>query len=168
MSKITQFQKEWCLSIIEKLYKKPTSKPFQTPLVHEEGVLSTNANIQPMDLETVNNKIMKDRYQTMKDFASDVRLIWYNAQSFYPKEHELSLMASDLSSWFEEKLKNYPVTSEEKWLNKLRKAEQQLDNLIKNPIPPKPVLDYVKEKKDDNQPNKDADNNEKSTNSQKV
>ena len=167
MSKLTQFQKEWCLSIIEKLYKKPTSKPFQTPLVHEEGVLTQNTNIQPMDLETVNNKITKDRYPTIKDFASDVRLIWYNAQSSYPKEHELSLMASDLSTWFEDKLKNYPVTSEEKWLNKLRKAEKSLEDLIQNPIPPKPVLIYETENKDENQQNKDSANKEKSADSQK-
>ena len=165
MTKVTQYQKEWCLSILDKLYLKPTSRPFQTPLVNDEGIISQNNVIQqPMDLETVRNKVTKDKYQTIKDFSDDVRLIWYNAQSYYPQDHPLTLMAADLSTWFEGKLKNYPVTAEDKWLMKLHKAQQKLNDLIENPIPPKPVIDYPKTQ----QPEKPkSENTEKKEESQK-
>lgn len=129
------FQHEWCKKILEKLDKKPTSGPFKQPVATDINPRYNEIVKQPMNLAQVQLSLKSYKYQTVMEFASDVRLIWYNAMIYYQTDDPKYLIAADLSKWFENKLQNYPQTINEKWMMKFKKLHTRIKNLIENPIP---------------------------------
>lgn len=146
------FQHEWCAKILEKLDKKPTSGPFKNPVPLDNNPRYNEIVKFPMNLEQVKLSLQNDKYHTIMEFAADVRLIWYNSMCYYPQDDPKYIIAMDLSKWFENKLQNYPQNVNERWMMKFKKLHARIKNLLNNPIPSMPSIDYqppeIPQKKD--------------------
>ncbi|KAL3617549.1 hypothetical protein CASFOL_037870 [Castilleja foliolosa] len=60
----------------------------------------------PMDLGTVQKKLLSNHYSNPMDFAADVRLTFKNAMTYNPKGHVVHDMAADMSKFFEVRWKS--------------------------------------------------------------
>lgn len=156
MAQIPQFQKQWCEKMIDRLCKRPIIHPFLQPVISDS---TTNPGYldkisEPMDMESVKTKLKANKYNSVADFARDVRLIWYNAQTYYPPDNAYHMIAKDLSKWFEKKLSRFPQTQDEKWLMRLRKAEKKVQQLLDTAPPDVPLTGFVDPKPDVEEENK--------------
>jgi hypothetical protein len=58
----------------------------------------------PMDLSTVEGKLLSQSYRNMSDFANDIRLIWSNTETYNGPDHLVTTMAHQLREIFERML----------------------------------------------------------------
>lgn len=99
-------------SQLEQLLKHVTSQPSAYPFLRPVDPVLLNLpdynNIitQPMDLGTVEHKLVDGAYETPQYLVDDVRLCFRNAQRYNPPAHPVHEAASHLSLSFEKKLQS--------------------------------------------------------------
>eukprot|EP01121_Diplochlamys_sp_Union-15-3_P015395 TRINITY_DN5078_c0_g1_i2.p1 TRINITY_DN5078_c0_g1~~TRINITY_DN5078_c0_g1_i2.p1 ORF type:complete len:283 (+),score=71.43 TRINITY_DN5078_c0_g1_i2:49-849(+) len=57
----------------------------------------------PMDLGTIKSNLERGAYETVEDFAEDVRLVWSNALKYNQPGSDIVIMAKELKSIFDKK-----------------------------------------------------------------
>lgn len=91
--------------ILLELQNHPSSWPFRVP-VSKADVPDYYVQIkEPMDLETMQNKIENDKYEKFEDFVHDVRLISNNARIYNDKSTPYYKNANKLEKFFVSKVK---------------------------------------------------------------
>ena len=95
-----------CLQVLRALQKNPQAEPFLMPVDWKGLKLPTYPKIikNPMDLGTVEQKLLSNRYAAVADYASDVRLIWSNAQAFNLEGSDIYELAASLAVDFDGKM----------------------------------------------------------------
>ncbi|XP_061744164.1 bromodomain-containing protein 4-like isoform X2 [Nerophis ophidion] len=84
--------------------------PFYTPVdavalaLHDYHLIIK----QPMDLSTIKKKLEQREYETAKEFAADVRLMFSNCYKYNPPAHEVVAMARKLQEVFEARFAKLP------------------------------------------------------------
>lgn len=133
-NEMTLFQKQYCLNMLDKLQKHPISELFLEQPNYTDKRFSgyTDKPKKPMDLKKVREKIKDNQYKCINEWGTDVRLVWSNIISCYPSDSPLTKMAQTLSSWFEERWKDYPRTEQEQWVQKLKKVQDSFSYLKDN------------------------------------
>lgn len=132
MSKIPKFQQKQCQKILDKLYEKSISKPFQQNLSENFGLPEPIKVYlgNPIDLNKIRENLANDQYKTIQEWARDVFLVFDNALSLFQQGSPIFAIAKDLRYWFEKKLRNFPRTSNELWLIEFNSAHEKLQNLV--------------------------------------
>lgn len=64
----------------------------------------------PMDLSTIQNKLLNGEYETANDFEKDIRLMFSNCFAFNPEGTAVNMMGHKLESLFNEKWSKRPQT----------------------------------------------------------
>lgn len=92
-----------CKQIIEALRKHPSAEPFLRPVDPIALRIPDYLDIikEPMDLSTVNRKLMEDMYADQETFEADVRRIWSNAFTYNLPGTQIYMMTEDMSKYFE-------------------------------------------------------------------
>jgi hypothetical protein len=118
-----EFQRSYCHKMLDKIEKRPVAQFFKEPLTADSEYMSGYVEVpqRPMDLGTIRKKLNSGAYSTISEWGADVRQIWWNAQSIYPKESPIHIIAHELSDWFERKWSEYPRTRQEQWMKKVTK-----------------------------------------------
>mmetsp|Transcript_23648 Transcript_23648/g.44164 ORF Transcript_23648/g.44164 Transcript_23648/m.44164 type:complete len:224 (-) Transcript_23648:99-770(-) len=95
-----------CLEILKGVQNKPDAHPFLEPVDWKRFDLPDYPLIirRPMDLGTIEKRIFDGFYATADEFASDVRLVWSNAQKYNRPQSDIYKMSESLSRIFERKL----------------------------------------------------------------
>mmetsp|Transcript_317 Transcript_317/g.838 ORF Transcript_317/g.838 Transcript_317/m.838 type:complete len:226 (+) Transcript_317:189-866(+) len=94
-----------CLEILKTLQSKTDAHPFLQPVDWKRLDLPDYPLIvkRPMDLGTIEKRMLEGFYSTANDFAADVRLVWSNAQKYNRPESDIYKMAETLSKFFDKK-----------------------------------------------------------------
>ncbi|GMM33418.1 histone acetyltransferase [Saccharomycopsis crataegensis] len=91
--------------ILLELHNFPSSWPFRTP-VSKTDVPDYYVQIkEPMDLETIQNKIENDKYEKFEDYVHDVKLVCSNARIYNDKSTPYYKNANKLEKFFISKVK---------------------------------------------------------------
>jgi hypothetical protein len=92
-----------CKQIIEAIRKHPSADPFLRPVDPIALRIPDYFDIikEPMDLSTVNRKLMEDMYPDQETFETDVRRIWSNAFTYNLPGTQIYMMTEDMSKYFE-------------------------------------------------------------------
>jgi hypothetical protein len=125
------FQKAYCLKMLDKIEKRPISVFFRDPMSSETEYMSgyLERPKKPMDLRAVRKAVLDGTYKTINEWGADIRLIWSNAQYCYPQDSPISMMAAELSAWFEKKSTEYPRSEQENWMKKVKKLRVRVREL---------------------------------------
>lgn len=94
-----------CGRILAALLKHANSWPYAEPVDPVKlGIMDYFTVIKhPMDLGTIKESLESGEYSTPEDFAEDVRLVWRNAMTYNPADHQIHKWAQQLSGIFEKK-----------------------------------------------------------------
>ncbi|EPS67854.1 hypothetical protein M569_06920 [Genlisea aurea] len=94
-----------CSTLLQRLMKHKFSWVFNTPVdVMGMGLLDYYDIIKhPMDLGTIKTKLSEGVYNSPREFADDVRLVFNNALTYNPKGQDVHTMAEELLQIFEER-----------------------------------------------------------------
>jgi hypothetical protein len=125
---LTEWQRRWCLEVMDRIRARPISGPFQRESSKELG-LSTNVK-QYLDLDSIREQLEDGRYDTVQDWICDVRYIWAAAQRLFREGTPVHAMAIDLSRWFERRFAEFPRCQAEQWLADFRSTHTKLRDLV--------------------------------------
>ena len=106
-------RKEECKNLLGTLNRSDDSIPFRQPVKLLNVPDYLQVIDQPMDLQTVGEKLQADNYATLSEFAEDVRLIITNSKKFRPsKTSVIYAMTDRLSILFEDHIRHILATYE--------------------------------------------------------
>lgn len=83
-NKLSEKQKNFCTNIVQKLKAHRSSQAFRVPVDPEvQGVPDYYYVVyNPMDLGSIWKKLLKDKYQDIYEFHSDINLIFHNSYKY--------------------------------------------------------------------------------------
>jgi bromodomain and WD repeat domain-containing protein 1/3 len=93
-------------SIIDEIYSHEDSYPFIDAVDTDMYPDYLNVISHPMDLSTVNSRLIDGYYPTPAGFVNDVNLIFNNAKSYNREKSQIYKMASELQNLFNTKVMN--------------------------------------------------------------
>ncbi|OMJ92342.1 hypothetical protein SteCoe_4892 [Stentor coeruleus] len=93
------------LKIIAELKKNPYIAPFLHPVDRKEYIDYYEKVKEPMDLSTVESKLLRGDYETSYQFSLDMRLIWNNSFFYNANNSHLYSLTLELSMQFERLMK---------------------------------------------------------------
>jgi len=101
-----------CQNVLKAMQRNPRAGPFLMPVDWKALKLPQYPKMikTPMDLGTVEGKLLAGTYKTVRDFADDVRLIWSNACTFNTEGSDVFELATQLSMDFEGRLDGMPMS----------------------------------------------------------
>ena len=101
-----------CLSVLKALQRNPRAGPFLMSVDWKALKLPQYPKMikNPMDLGTVESKLVGGSYKTTRDWADDVRLVWSNACTFNTEGSDVFELATQLSMDFEGRLDGLPMS----------------------------------------------------------
>eukprot|EP00967_Tisochrysis_lutea_P117214 scaffold189393_cov35-Tisochrysis_lutea.AAC.1 len=99
-----------CQAALKALKKSHLSPPFSEPVDWKALNLPMYPKIikHPMDLGTVEKKLLAGKYSSIADFTADVNLVWENAQLFNTEGSEIYDAATELRELFETQMSGVP------------------------------------------------------------
>ena len=102
-----------CLGVLKALQRNPRAGPFLMPVDWKALQLPQYPKMikHPMDLGTVETKLVGGSYKTARDWADDVRLVWSNACTFNTEGSDVFELATQLSNDFEGRLDGLPMSA---------------------------------------------------------
>ncbi|KAL8129789.1 hypothetical protein V2J09_018944 [Rumex salicifolius] len=94
-----------CGTLLQQIMKHKFGWVFNTPVDVKGLCLHDYYDVikHPMDLGTVKNRLSKNWYKSLMEFAEDVRLTFRNAMTYNPEGQDVHVMALELSNLFEQK-----------------------------------------------------------------
>ncbi|KAF3925253.1 hypothetical protein ABW20_dc0105710 [Dactylellina cionopaga] len=133
--------------ILNEMQNHPSAWPFQRPVSREDVADYYEVIKEPMDLETMENRLEADYYATPEDFIRDAKLVFNNCRSYNNETTTYFKNANKLEKFLFSKLKEIPEWSKPRNKNKPKnpknpkkqnKQEQNKQNKPNKPNKPKP------------------------------
>ncbi|KAI8338484.1 Bromodomain-containing protein [Chlamydoabsidia padenii] len=110
---MTRDQVRYATAIIRNLKKHRDATPFLHPVNHLNVPDYATVISHPMDLNTVEHKLINNNYGTVDDFIANVRLVFTNCYKFNGPEATISMLCQNVESAFEKGLRQMPPSKEE-------------------------------------------------------
>ncbi|PSS12052.1 Transcription factor like [Actinidia chinensis var. chinensis] len=92
-----------CYKVLRELMTHPAGRVFNQPVdpvkLHIPDYFSIIS--EPMDLGTIDTKLVNYPYSSVEEFATDVRLTFSNAMFYYPRHTDVHKMAKELDDLFD-------------------------------------------------------------------
>lgn len=82
---------------------------------------------RPMWLKLVKKNLKDGKYHTIKEFMDDMNLIWSNCQAYNSPNSTYGILALECKLIFKKKVSKIAESSDEKWIRKLQKISQQIN-----------------------------------------
>jgi histone acetyltransferase len=95
------------LQIVAKVKLHSRAWPFLKPVSKEDAPHYCEVIKSPMDLSTLENNVMEKRYNTIDQFAADMRLIFTNCFKYNAEDTVYSRSAKELEKYFEKLMSDY-------------------------------------------------------------
>ena len=110
LSQITEDDYKIIKDIIELIKKNPNSKPFKYPVNTEENRDYLRViNYNPMDLSTIEKKLMNKEYSLVQDIINDIKLIWYNCRIYNVEASDIHKHSIELEQLSDKELEKYYI-----------------------------------------------------------
>ena len=112
-----------CYKVLDRCRRNQKAEAFKKPVdpirmkIPDYPLIIKN----PMDLQTVGEKLKARLYKDPADFAADMRLIWNNAIMYNGPTHPVSGSATAMSDFFEKAWS--PLQIEKQWAIQLQQEE---------------------------------------------
>ena len=109
----TPFLMHRCVYLIEHLMSSNDAAPFSLPVNLDIFPTYPEFVKYPMDFTTIRRKLMSNsHYETVHQFAMDVRLVWANCSAFNNHDSDINVVAILFSKVFEVCLTNFVLSHE--------------------------------------------------------
>lgn len=125
--------KQTLLDIVKKIKQRPSARWFIEPVDSSNDDFSDYYDVieNPMDLNTIQNKLQTDQYRTVSEFKEDLSLIWKNCQKYWQDESVTTTLAQDIKQYAESLLIYVSDRPDIDWINKLMFLADQLSDAVK-------------------------------------
>ncbi|KAI9298098.1 Bromodomain-containing protein [Neoconidiobolus thromboides FSU 785] len=103
-----------CSSIIKAMRRHPDAGPFLEPVDYKKLKLLDYPTIikRPMDIDTIDKKLIVCDYNSVDEFFSDIKQIFDNCYLYNGKDAPVSVMASKLEAYFNKYKRDFSHATE--------------------------------------------------------
>lgn len=110
---MTQLQKNFLQEKMKNLKKTKNSAAFLNPVDHVALNIPSYPEIikNPMDLNSMEQKLKTGKYNTVQEFADDFNLILYNTRTFNGPAHAVTQAGSAMDAYFRKMMESVPSAS---------------------------------------------------------
>ncbi|OHT06738.1 Bromodomain containing protein [Tritrichomonas foetus] len=146
MQSLSEFQKNRCIKVLNKLTKYHISTMFAVPVDPERDNCPDYFQVihRPMDLKTVREKLEGDQYTTVEEWKDDVNQIWENCYHYNGKQSYVSILAKQLQINFKEMTETLSSNSVVDWAIEVENMKNEIVRILKNGPKPQPVQTQAK------------------------
>lgn len=132
-----------CLEITRKLKKHPAAKLFLNPVDRNSSIGEYYYEVvdDPQDLTSIEERLKKKEYRSVREFKRDISTIWSNAIMVNGPTSYVAVIVNHLEAVFEKELKVMSTTNVAGWLNKVTELKTNLNSFLENT--PKSISDLV-------------------------
>lgn len=115
-----------CYKVLDRCRRNGKAEAFKKPVdpIRMKIPDYTSVVKNPMDLQTVGERLKARLYKDPGEFAADLRLIWDNAQLYNGKTHPVGAAAVAMSEFFEKAWG--PLQLEKAWAVQVQQEEMQI------------------------------------------
>ncbi|GBF95611.1 hypothetical protein Rsub_08593 [Raphidocelis subcapitata] len=139
-----------CYKVLDRCRRNQRAEAFKKPVDPIRLKIPDYPTVvkNPMDLQTVGDKLKVRAYKEPGEFAADMRLIWDNAMLYNGRHHPIGANAVAMSEFFEKAWG--PLQIEKYWAIQLQQEELALQALEGNAdgLPNSDLSRQLKEKRD--------------------
>lgn len=123
-----------CLEITRKLQKHPAAKPFLKPVNTADPGFEDYYNFidNPQDLTTIEERLNKKEYRSVREWKRDINTIWSNSIAFSGSQSYGAVLANHMLKVFEKELRVMSTTNLPGWLNKVCELKNEFIKIYKN------------------------------------
>lgn len=107
MKELTPKDFENLKRLVKQIQLHKNAWPFMEPVDPREAPTYYKVIKEPMDLQTVERKVIEQTYSTLSEFIGDMTKIFDNCRYFNPKDSEFYRCADGLESFFAQKIKYF-------------------------------------------------------------
>jgi len=132
---LTEEIKKKCVQIMDRLMERPCALMFLKPVnPDEDGVPDYFSVVKhPVDLGTIRQNLVSNKYKELVQWETDMRYIWGNAEKFNKKDSVISKLAFELKKHFRKEYKKLKNSFLHKWTLEASRLKNNLDYLLDNP-----------------------------------
>ena len=133
---MNNYEIDYCSRIMKKMYSMKVSPLFfETINSPPKAMGNSQTNENRLTFAKIQSSLFNNLY-TKEQWIKNMRTLFQTVKHEYREESIVSLIASDLSDWFEKKIKIFPKNQQEEWLLKLAKAQKEAAFVLeKSPLP---------------------------------
>lgn len=138
MSKMPKKSRAICIDIMEKLMKLPCAKIFLDPVDPANDKIPENyfqVIKHPIDLNTINRRLINGEYPAVSQWDKDMNFIWNNAEKIYQKTSYIAILANELRIHYEKEYNRIKILRLPKWTKAVFVTKKRIEELF-NKIPP--------------------------------
>ncbi|KAH0785513.1 Bromodomain containing protein [Histomonas meleagridis] len=131
---MNEYDKNWCLKLLNDLHKMPITAPFRAPVdpIRDNAPRYLEIITHPMDLGTMKKKLTRGEYTTVKEFVADIQLICDNAKKYNGETSMFVLIGDDVMAFVNRHLSEKANSVEEEWYKQLSKITESLNEHIRS------------------------------------
>ena len=131
---MNEYDKNWCLKLINDLSKMPITAPFRAPVdpIRDNAPRYLEIITHPMDFGTMKKKLARNDYLSVKEFIADIQLICDNAKKYNGETSMFVLIGDDVMSFVNRQLSEKANSTEEEWYKQLSKVTANLNEHMKS------------------------------------
>ncbi|PRP77583.1 SNF2-related domain-containing protein [Planoprotostelium fungivorum] len=104
-----------CQEVLEDLLDQKDAETFEEPVNYDELGLEDYLSIikEPMDLGTVHNKLLEEKYSDVKEFVGDIRKVFDNCLMYNEPSSSIGIAAQSLWSYFKGQCRKQKISVED-------------------------------------------------------
>ena len=108
---LLQEQLRFCLTLIRHMKKRKDAFPFLLPVDPVLLNIPTYFDIieKPMDMSTIEKKVVANTYKSIQEFRDDVHIMFANCYKFNGPEAQVSVMGQSLEKHFIKEMEKLPL-----------------------------------------------------------
>lgn len=129
---VSEHRRRDCLRVMDTILSFHISRMFSQPVDPERDQCPTYFTIitKPMDLGTVKNKLLENKYNSITEWKADVEQVWENAYTFNGKTSVVALLAKQLQGTFGELTEFFTDDETLDWIYQLNDQRNKLNTLM--------------------------------------
>ena len=132
---ISDFLKQKCILIMDRIMKRPCFTVFLNPVNPDEDGARGYYDVvrHPIDLSQIKQNLINNKYKDIEQWAIDMRHIWSNAEKFNKKESIMCSFALEFKKHFRKEYKLLKTYIFKKWTKEASNLKNKLDLLLDSP-----------------------------------
>lgn len=130
---MNKFERQYCEEITNKYLNHDLANPFSNPVdeLRDHAVGYYKMITNPMDLRTLHDNLINNKYQTCKEWKEDLLRIWANAILYNKKQQNaVYFIAQILQKEAERDTEFIPRSQNDIWFLRLRQAALKVEEEI--------------------------------------
>lgn len=136
LGEMTTEEKAICKKVVTHVMRHQHAWPFNQPVDPVALQIPDYFDVikKPMDFRTISSKLRRNEYESLVEFEEDMSLVFRNAKTYNPPDHDVHKMADIISEFYQkiyhQQLEKTKVLQKKREAKRRKKETEELEETI--------------------------------------